>query len=98
MGLRALHLRVVKIKSLYPHKEVSRMAPGAGPGPEQALSKCLLNAGSVYSLLIYLLMVQKAGMWMLCPTLKGDSVDEVDTVPLTSSFHRIHLWSPKGKH
>lgn len=72
------------------------MVPGTGPGPEQTLSKCLLNAGSVYSLRIYFLMVQKAGMWMLCPTLKGDSVDKVDTVPLTSSFHRIHLWSPKA--
>lgn len=57
MGLRALHLRVVKIESLYTHTEGSRMVPGTGPGPEQALSKCLLNDGSVYSLLIYLLMV-----------------------------------------
>lgn len=50
-GLSTLHFRVGKNKSLYP--------PGTRLGTEQALIQHLLNVGSIYSLLIYLVMVQK---------------------------------------
>lgn len=48
------------------------MVPGTGLGTEQAFNKYLFNGGSAYSLLTYLLMVQKGKSVGYCvPVLRG---------------------------